>query len=283
MLLWGAGEKQTEAYMTYDKGASQLAAQSSAKSIAKMYSSAGQQGGAVRRSFAVFDIDGTLIRWQLYHAVVDRLAKKGLLGDDAKGQLSQARMHWKRREHPDAFHEYERSLIDVYSRALPLLSTEQFDSAVNEIIQEYKAQVYTYTRDLITDLKQKDYILIAISGSHEELVEQIAKEYGFEIWQGSTYERHKGKFTGEAAIASTDKKARLQQIITDNRLSFDGSYAVGDSQSDAPMLEMVENPIAFNPDQKLYGLDKEKAWKIVVERKNVIYELEAQDGKYLLA
>ncbi|MBP7807418.1 HAD family phosphatase [Candidatus Saccharibacteria bacterium] len=235
------------------------------------------------QKFAVFDIDGTLIRWQLYHAVVDRLAKKGLLGEDAKGQLDQARMHWKRREHPDAFHYYERALIGVYSQALPLLSTEQFDTAVGEIIQEYKAQVYTYTRDLITELKQQEYMLIAISGSHQELVEQIAKEYGFDIWQGSTYERHEGKFTGEAAIASTDKKARLQQIITDNKLSLDGSYAVGDSQSDAPMLEMVENPIAFNPDQKLYDLAKEQGWNIVVERKNVIYELEAQDGKYLLA
>lgn len=235
------------------------------------------------QKFAVFDIDGTLIRWQLYHAVVDRLAKKGLLGDDAKEQLSQARMHWKRREHPDAFHEYERSLIDVYSRALPLLSTEQFDTAVGEIIQEYKAQVYTYTRDLLSDLKQKGYILIAISGSHQELVEQIAKEYGFDIWQGSTYERQDGRFTGEAVIASSDKKTRLQQIITDSNLVLAGSYAVGDSQSDAPMLEMVENPIAFNPDQKLYKIAKEQGWKIVVERKNVIYKLEARDGKYLLA
>lgn len=235
------------------------------------------------KRFAVFDIDGTLIRWQLYHAVVDRLAKKGLLGEDAKGQLDQARMHWKRREHPNAFHDYERSLIDVYSQALPLLSTEQFDTAVGEIIQEYKAQVYTYTRDLITELKRQDYMLVAISGSHQELVEQIAKEYGFDVWQGSTYGRQDGRFTGEVAIASNDKKARLEQIITENNLSLDGSYAVGDSLSDAPMLEMVENPIAFNPDQKLYTKAKEQGWKIVVERKNVIYELEARDGKYLLA
>ena len=27
--------------------------------------------------FAVFDIDGTLIRWQLYHAIADELAKSG--------------------------------------------------------------------------------------------------------------------------------------------------------------------------------------------------------------
>ena len=29
------------------------------------------------RPFAVFDIDGTLIRWQLYHSIADTLARLG--------------------------------------------------------------------------------------------------------------------------------------------------------------------------------------------------------------
>ncbi len=28
--------------------------------------------------FAVFDIDGTIIRWQLYHALADELAKENI-------------------------------------------------------------------------------------------------------------------------------------------------------------------------------------------------------------
>ena len=31
------------------------------------------------RPFAVFDIDGTLIRWQLYHAVADDMAKQNII------------------------------------------------------------------------------------------------------------------------------------------------------------------------------------------------------------
>lgn len=283
MLLGATGEKRTAAYMKYAKGASEPVAPSSAKSAGKLAGSAGQQGNAVRRSFAVFDIDGTLIRWQLYHAVVDRLAKKGLLGADAKERLHEARMHWKQREHPDAFHAYERALIAVYEAALPSLKASEFDKTVKEIVNEYKGQTYTYTRELVTRLKQNKYVLLAISGSHEELVKAIAKEYGFHDWIGSKYVRKDDAFTGESEIASFDKRSHLQKLIEKHSLTLEDSYAVGDSLSDAPMLAMVTHPIAFNPDQKLYAKARHHKWPVVVERKNVIYELEPHDGSYVLA
>jgi phosphoserine phosphatase len=49
------------------------------------------------------------------------------------------------------------------------------------------------------------------------------------------------------------------------------------------MLEYVEHPIAFNPEIRLFNEARNKGWKIVVERKNVVYELEANHGSYVLA
>ena len=49
------------------------------------------------RSFAVFDIDGTLIRWQLYHAVADALVKLGHVEPGAYEEIKVARMNWKTR------------------------------------------------------------------------------------------------------------------------------------------------------------------------------------------
>lgn len=233
--------------------------------------------------FAVFDIDGTLIRWQLYHAVVDRLAKKKLLGKDAHSELHEARMVWKRREHPEAFRNYEASLIDIYEKALPNLTPKQFDTVIEEIASEYKDQVYTYTRQLAQDLKKKGYSLIAISGSHQELVGHIAQRYGFDLWIGSKYERKDGVFTGKKFVASSDKGKVLKDMIKKHVLSPKDSVGVGDSESDAAFLEMVEHPVAFNPNQELFSIAKDKGWKIVIERKNVVYKLEDNNGTYLLA
>jgi hypothetical protein len=54
------------------------------------------------------------------------------------------------------------------------------------------------------------------------------------------------------------------------------------AKGDIELLEMVQNPIAFNPNTDLFEYAKSKNWKIVIERKNVIFELEKQDGKYIL-
>lgn len=235
------------------------------------------------QKFAVFDIDGTLIRWQLYHIIVDRLAKQGALGKNVHSELHKARMRWKRREPTYSFSQYEAVLIQAYETALTNIPTATFDALVNEVIFEYKDQAYTYTRELIRTLKQRNYFLLAISGSHEELVASIAKHYQFDAYAGSVYERTADRFSGEKFVASFNKKAILEQFIQEHNLTIKESYAIGDSKSDVPMLEMTENPIAFNPDQSLFEIATKNHWPIVVERKNVVYELKYSHGKYVLA
>lgn len=234
------------------------------------------------KKFAVFDIDGTLVRWQLYHAIVGKLAKQDLLGESTHAQLNQARMVWKRREDPEAFKAYEHTLIGIYESSVSTLNPKDFDNLVQEVIGEYKDQVYVYTRNLIIDLKKQGYLLLAISGSHSELVEQIAKYYGFDDWLGTEYERVDGRFSGKSQVASHDKRSGLKKLVEKHSLDYKHSLAIGDSASDIPMLEMVEQPIAFNPEMALLIVAQKHGWNIVVERKNVVYKLVVDDGKYIL-
>lgn len=269
--------------MKYNARATQSKNLQNSKSVDKISGSAREHNNTSQRPFAVFDIDGTLIRWQLYHAIVNKLATANLLGHDASDRLKQARMRWKNREYAEAFHDYEKELVKCYEESLHKLKHADFDAMVLEVIEEYKDQVYTFTRDLIVSLKNKDYILLAISGSHKELVGAIATYYGFDDFVGTSYDRTEQNFSGEKFIASHDKQSELQSLTTKHKLSSKGSIAVGDSLSDAAMLEMVENPIAFNPDKRLYEKAKQNGWNIVIERKNVIYKLEYHDKSYILA
>lgn len=235
------------------------------------------------KPFAVFDIDGTLIRWQLYHVIVDRLAKEGALGESAYSELHKARMEWKRRTHPEVFKDYERTLINLYEKGLHNISTDIFDHLVTSVIDEYKDQTYVYTRRLARDLKTQGYMLFVISGSHHELIEQVAKYYEFDDWIGTNYERSGGGFSGQKQVGSHDKKTSLHKLAEKHNLSFADSIAIGDSASDIPMLEAVEKPIAFNPDRALFEAANTYGWNIIIERKNMIYELEQSSGVYILA
>jgi HAD superfamily hydrolase (TIGR01490 family) len=234
------------------------------------------------KKFAAFDIDGTLIRWQLYHALVDRLIKDGFSSPESWERIHESRMSWKTRSHAEAFKAYEHELINVYDTILTSLTVKQFNEVVEAVFEEYKDQVYVYTRELIKNIKSQGYLLFAISGSQIEIVKKIAGYYGFDDFSGSVYVQADGMFTGKVILPHLNKNKVLNELISKHKAGLEGSIAVGDSVGDASMMELVEQPIAFNPEAKLFSVAKEKAWKVVVERKNMVYELENTNGKYEL-
>jgi len=231
------------------------------------------------RPFAVFDIDGTLIRWQLYHSVADTLAKLGHMDPKLHQRVKDARMVWKRRA--GGFSDYERELISVYDQTITHLSRQQLETAALAVFEEYKDQTYTFTRDLIAELKTKNYLLFAISGSQKEIVAKIAHYYGFDDFAASIYEYTSGKFTGNKQVVSWDKKKVMDELVSKHQAIQEGSLAIGDTYSDIALLETVEIPIT-NPEKQLFARARQAGWKIVIERKNMVYELEKRQGKYEL-
>lgn len=236
------------------------------------------------RPYAAFDIDGTLIRWQLYHALADNLAKHRLLDEVDYQAVKAARMTWKERAGENSFDDYEKTLVRVVNRAISNISVAQLKLACEEVMSEYRDQVYTFSRDLINELKAKKYLLFAISGSQQEVVEMLAQYYGFDDWAGTIYETRNGQYTGKSLpLRSNRKQEVLEQLIKKHAAIQEGSLAVGDSESDIPMLSAVEKPIAFNPNKALFEHACKHNWSIVLERKNVVYKLEPSNGSYILA
>jgi HAD superfamily hydrolase (TIGR01490 family) len=234
------------------------------------------------RPFAVFDIDGTLIRWQLYHAIADTLAKKGYADAKAYQAVRDARMSWKRREASEAFKTYETHLVEFYNRLLENLSVEHFAEAAETVFEEYKDQVYVFSRELIKNLKRQNYLLFALSGSQLEIVEKIANYYGFDDFIGTTYERSGKYYTGNFIAHISHKDAVLKKLVARHQATYAGSIALGDSAGDISMLEAVQQAIAFNPERKLFDYAAARGWRIVVERKNMIYQMEDNHGQYHL-
>jgi len=235
------------------------------------------------RPFAVFDIDGTLIRWQLYHALADELARRGHLDPREFQRVRAARMDWKKRSGEDSFAAYEQTLVRLINQAITGIKASDLEQACRSVLSEYKDQVYTYTRDLIRELRAKDYLLFTISASQAEIVGMLAEYYGFDDWAGSLYKTKDGFFTGKIDVLMSERKPEvLKTLAAKHHASWQGSIGVGDSESDIAMLSAVEQPIAFNPTKKLFTHAKKQGWKVVLERKNMVYKLEAADGTYRL-
>lgn len=234
------------------------------------------------KKFAVFDFDGTLIRWQLYHSIFDSLKNAKRVEEKGVEEVRHARALWKTRASENSYKSYENTLIRVFDKTITQIDYSVYEEMSEEVFQEHKDQVYTYTRNLIKSLKKQGYMLFAISGSPREVVEKVAKYWGFDDWIASEYKVESNKITGTKTLGFIDKNKSVEYFVDKYRLSYEASYGVGDSESDIKMLRKVENPIAFNPSKELYIYARENNWRIVVERKNVVYELTQNDGIYSL-
>ena len=225
------------------------------------------------KKFAIFDIDGTIFRKNLAFELIDELAWMKIFNIKVRNELVRLYSRWL--NHEGTYEEYRKALVNLYAENLKGCQQEKIIQASKKVIPFYKDRTYIFTSQLIAKLKKANYTIIAISGSPNEIVEEYNRYLKFDAVFGSVYEVDKqGIYTGKAIFEPTIHKGHVaKQYALENGLTFKGSYGIGDTESDAKFLEIVENPIAFNPNFNLKKIAEEKGWRIVVEKKDVIYEI----------
>ncbi len=226
-----------------------------------------------KEKIAVFDIDGTIFRKNLAFELIDELAWMKVFKIDVRNELIRLYSRWL--DHKGSYEEYRRALVDLYAQNVKGCRKEKIIEASKKVVPFYRNRTYIYTSQLIANFKKENYNIIAVSGSPLEIVEEYNRYLGLDMVFGSVYEvDSQGAYTGRAIFEPTTHKGHVvKQYITERNLILKDSYGIGDTESDAKFLEIVENPIAFNPNLNLKKIAQERKWKIVVEKKDVIYEI----------
>lgn len=225
----------------------------------------------VTKPIAIFDVDGTIFRSSLLIELNERLVKEKIFPEAARPHVVKAREAWLNRH--GSYHDYIRIIIDLYSQDIAGVRVQDIERVARLVINEQKHRVYVYTRELIQKLR-KTHTLIIISFSPLEAIQAFNKVYHFDFVSGVPYARRNGRFIGGVdASLVLDKKKILTELIEAHGLSLRNSVGVGDTDSDIAFLKLVKDPIAFNPNQELYRVARRNDWKIVVERKDVIYRI----------
>lgn len=226
------------------------------------------------RKVAIFDVDGTIFRSSLLIELVKVLIERGIFPKEARGIFEKEYTAWVNRE--DSYERYIRGVVDSFMSYVKGVHYGELKDAADSVLEHHKDRVYRYTRDLLKELKDDDYFLLAISHSPKLILEGFCKHLGFDKVYGMIYEiGPEGMFTGkiEDEHIIRNKANVLKRALEKEGLTLDHSVGVGDTESDIAFLEMVEKPTCFNPNAELYRYARLNKWKVVVERKDVVYEL----------
>jgi len=227
-----------------------------------------------KRKVAVFDVDGTIFRSSLMFQLVEQLIKEDIFPESARREYEREEERWLNREG-----DYEAFIMAAtrsFKKNLKGVAYAALADASERVVEDRWKRVYLYTRDLIKELKEKDYYMLAVSHSPKTILDKFCPRLGFDKAYGTIYEiGPQSLFTGIMVDEHLiyNKANVLKRAVEKENLTLTHSIGVGDTESDISFLEMVARPICFNPNKKLYRYAKRMAWKVVVERKDVIYSL----------
>lgn len=226
-----------------------------------------------KKKVAFFDIDGTVFRSAVMMEVVDRMIAEGMLPRAITADLIEARNAWKNRQ--GKFETYNQRFIELMENEFEGVEVKPFETLAAEVIGEVKDHQYRYTHGLMQRFRKQDFILVAISGSLQNVLDIYNRYLGFDYVFGGQLKVVDGKFTEEVIESPYyDKAETVRKFVAEHPdVTLTGSYGIGDTESDIKMLEQVTHPIAFNPNMGLYEEARQRGWEIVVERKDVIYHL----------
>lgn len=125
--------------------------------------------------------------------------------------------------------------------------------------------IYQESRKLIAKHIEKGHKVVIISAATTYQIEPIAKALGIKDIYATEMELRNGKFTGRVSeMCWGEGKARAaRKFAKKNNTDLSKSYFYTDSIEDYPLLKIVGNPVATNPDQKLSQVAFENNWPIL--------------------
>jgi len=226
-----------------------------------------------KKKLAIFDVDGTIFRKNLHFELIDELSWRGVFSRTARKTLVRIYARWL--DHQGTYEEYRQKIVSIYAKELRGCSQKDIVEASRKVADFNKDRVYIFARDLIAKLRKENYTIIAVSGSPIEVIKEYNKYLKFDEVFGSVYETSgEGTYTGKAIFEPVRHKGHLVgQYIAEYGLTLQKSYGIGDTESDISFLKMVQRPIAFNPNLNLERVARRRGWKIIVEKKDVIYDI----------
>ncbi len=233
-----------------------------------------------KNKLAIFDIDGTIFRKNLHFELINELTWMKVFPHEARNELAKVYTNWLK--HEGTYEDYRKALVRLYAEHIKGCTREDVIRASKILVPFHAKRTYIFAERLMKKLREENYCMLVISGSPLEVVEEYNRHYlKFDAVFGSIYEVDEaGVYTGVATFEPSINKGHLvEQYLYEHKLSLAGSYGIGDTGSDSSFLKLVEHPIAFNPNESLRAEAEKNGWQIVVEKKDVIYEIAHSHSK----
>ena len=219
---------------------------------------------AERRAAAFYDVDGTLIKTNVVHAYAYYAANAPRITDRivrTAGLLASLPLYW-------VADKYDRKLFnDSFYKNYAGFGEDRLIVLGEEIFEKViKPNIFESARDLIERSKARGVHQVLVTGAIDYVTRPLAEYLGVDAWVANRLEIKDRVATGRLVkpmMAGANKALWVRRYAEEHGFDLDASFAYADSGSDLPMLSVVGNPSAVNPDFRLRTTAKAYQWPVL--------------------
>lgn len=217
-------------------------------------------------TLALFDLDHTLLPLDSDYQWADFLARSGRAGDPVQAV----------RRNEELMDQYNAGILSANESAEFLLglltrgSATELKSWHDEFMQTIiLPAIQAPALELVKHHQDQGHLVAIVTATNEFVTRPIADALGIKHLIATIPEQHNGIYTGKihgTPSFQAGKIVRVEQWLqTLGRTlgSFDRSWFYSDSPNDLPLMEVVSDPVATNPSEKLRAIAHERGWRVL--------------------
>lgn len=216
---------------------------------------------------AIFDFDGTLYAEETFKLLMNHLKEHHLYQKKYKRfyrSIVPPYIANKMKLYPDAKMK-ERSM-QLYIEAFDGITEKEMVAYFKELTKQVQKDFNPAVIARLQKHQAENIHILLVSGAYTQFLNQVTAGIYFNQIIGTEISYKDNKVDTKTHIKhvnGTRKTESILQALKGQQIDWENSYAYGDSFSDLPVLELVGNPIAVNPEEKLQVIAKERDWEII--------------------
>jgi HAD superfamily hydrolase (TIGR01490 family) len=147
------------------------------------------------------------------------------------------------------------------------VTEKQLKRMVPDLLAGILPRIYPQMLEEVRSHQDAGRPTFIVSAAGDGIVQLLALVLDMDGGIGTRYEVDPdGNYTGLLDGGLTygpGKVAPMRRYATEHEIDLEASWAYSDSASDLPMLELVGNPVAVNPDAELTAIAKQRGWRVM--------------------
>jgi HAD superfamily hydrolase (TIGR01490 family) len=213
-------------------------------------------------TLAIFDLDNTLLSGDSDYLWGEFLCERNI--------VDSVRYREKNREFFEAYESGTLDIMKFLEFSLEPLSRNDPQNLARWLAEfmteKIEPLITDKARRLVEQHRDKGDTLLIVTATNSFVTRPIASRFGIDNLIATDPEIAAGRYTGRVAGEPSfreGKVSRLRQWLGNNDETLAGSTFYSDSHNDLPLLELVDSPVAVDPDDILKAEAETRGWPII--------------------